>query len=405
MFKSLIFSCALVSVDAWHRNVKQDKFQTEAYGVDNQYYGTQGYGGKGGLGHGGNAAWNQATSHNSYRQSGHQGQGHNQWVDNAWNQWGTNNHYDTQKAVDNKWGNQSGKINVTLNSVSGHYDKDYGQQQRGMGYEGHQNVSGEIGYTIGLGGHSFGYAEGTHSFGYDNADDYGYGGWANNLGAFNHGANYDNFGNQFQETGRDQYNDARDTSDVKENRRVGAGYGDNEELDADDDRQDQYANTRINVTNRRSGTRNTLDLFAGRGAVRSAGQGVAVGDWTRGDIYDAQRGYGGVVGFGSGFGRGGYGYSNKLDNGVAEVGDESNSGDKAKGGLYAGYGVLGLGRGYGYGSGAQYGAYGIGLGARGLGAGLGARGLGAGYGTGYGYGQGRPLGGSNLGRPQAHGKW
>ena len=394
MFKSLIFACALVSVEAWHRDVKQDRFQTEAYGVDNQYYGTQGYGGKAkaGYGHGGNAAWNQATSHNSYRQSGHQGQGHNQWVDNAWNQWGTNNHYDTQKAVDNKWGNQSGKINVTLNSVSGHYDKDYGQQQRGMGYEGHQNVSGAIGYTIGMGGHSFGYAEGTHSFGYDNSDDYGYGGWANNLGAFNHGANYDNFGNQFQETGRDQYNDARDTSDIKENRRVGGGYGDNEELDADDDRQDQYANYRIGVTNRRSGTRNTLDLFAGRGAVNAAGRGVAVADWQRGDIYDAQRGYGGLVGYGAGYGRGGYGYSSKLDNGVSELGDESNTGDKLKG--YGGYGVLGLGAGYGYGSGSVHGAYGIG----------GYGGYGAGYGAGYGYGA-RPLGGSNLGRGKVAAKW
>ena len=382
MFKSLIFACALVSVEAWHRDVKQDRFQTEAYGVDNQYYGTQGYGGKAkaGYGHGGNAAWNQATSHNSYRQSGHQGQGHNQWVDNAWNQWGTNNHYDTQKAVDNKWGNQSGKINVTLNSVSGHYDKDYGQQQRGMGYEGHQNVSGRIAYTTGLGGHSFGYAPGSHSFGYDNSEDYGYGGWANNLGAFNHGANYDNFGNQFVETGRDQYNDARDTSDIKENRRVGAGYADNEDIDQDDDRQDQYANYRIGVTNRRSGTRNTLDLFSGRGAVRAAGKGVAVADWKRGDIYDAQRGYGGSIGYGAGYGRGGYGYSTKLDNGVSELGDESYSGDKAKG-----YGALGLGRGgYGAGYGAGYGSYG------------------GGYG---GYG-GRPLGGSNLGRGRSYGgKW
>ena len=241
MFKSLILACAIVSVEAWQRDVKADRFQTEAYGVDNQHYGTQGYGGKSygnKNGHGGNAAWNEATSHNSYRQSGHQGQGHNQWVDNGWNQWGTNNHYDTQKTVDNKWGNQSGKINVTLNSVSGHYDKDYGMQQRGMGYEGHQNTSGDVGYTIGMGGHSFGYDEGTHSFGYENNDDYGYGGWANNLGAFNHGANYDNFGNQFVETGRDQYNDARDSSDVKENRRVGGGYADNEELDQSDDRQD-----------------------------------------------------------------------------------------------------------------------------------------------------------------------
>ena len=392
MYKSLIFACALAGVEAWKRNVKQDRFQTEAYGVDNQYYGTQGYGGRKGLGVGGNAAWNQATSHNSYRQAGHQGQGHNQWVDNAWNQWGTNNHWDTQKAVDNKWGNQSGRINVTLNSVSGHYDKDYGQQQRGMGYEGHQNVSGKIAYTTGIGGHSFGYAPGNHSFGYDNSEDYGYGGWANNLGAFNHGANYDNFGNQFVETGRDQYNDARDTSDIKENRRVGLGYADNESADADDDRQDQYANLRVGVTNRRSGTRNTLDLFAGRGLVRSAGKGVAVADWRRGDIYDAQRGYGGVVGLGlGGFGRGGYGYSHKLDNGVVEAGDESNSLDKAKA-----RGIIGLGKG-------GLGVRGVGLAKGGLG--LGVRGVGYGV-SGYGYKNERPLGGGNLGRGRfLHGKW
>merc|ERR1719203_1920362 len=86
----------------------------------------------------GQQQWNVADSHNSYRQVGHQGQGHNQWVDNAWNQWGTNNHWEAQKSVDNKWGNNSGKINVTLNSVSGHYDHDFGQQQRGLGYEGHR---------------------------------------------------------------------------------------------------------------------------------------------------------------------------------------------------------------------------------------------------------------------------
>jgi len=126
--------------------------------------------------------------------------------------------------------------------VSGHYDEDYGQQKRGIGYEGHQNVSGEIGYTTGLAGHSFGYAPGTHSYGYDNREDYGYGGWANNLGAFNHGANYDNFGDQFVETGRDQYNDARDSADIKQNRRVGEGYADLEELDREDAVQDQYAN-------------------------------------------------------------------------------------------------------------------------------------------------------------------
>merc|ERR1719225_1661123 len=154
----------------------------------------------------GQQQWNVADNHNSYRQVGHQGQGHNQWVDNAWNQWGTNNHFDAQKSVDNKWGNNSGKINVTLNSVSGHYDHDFGQQQRGLGYEGHQNTSGDIGYTIGLGGHSFGYAPGSHSYGYANRADFGYGGWANNLGAWNHGANYDNDGRQFIDDKRDVAN-------------------------------------------------------------------------------------------------------------------------------------------------------------------------------------------------------
>lgn len=359
MFKSFILAASLAGVQAWRRNVKGDKFQTEAYGADNQYYGTQGYGGYGGYGKGsygyGNSSFNKATSHNSYRQAGHQGQGHNQWVDNAWNQWGTNNHFDTQKAVDNKWGNQSGKINVNINSVSGHYDADYGHQQRGIGYEGHQNVSGAIGYTIGLGGHSFAYAPGSHSYGYDNREDYGYGGWANNLGAWNHGANYDNLGNQFVETGRDQYNDVRDRHDVKENRRVGPGYGDVDELDADDERQDQYASIRVGVTNRRSGTRNTLDQFSstagdvyGRG---TAGRGVDVAGLRKGDIYDGQDTYG--YGAGYGYGYGGYG-RNELNNGVSgrALGSYNDSG------YDSGAGGYGYGAGYGAGYGRGYGGYG-----------------------------------------------
>merc|ERR1712051_235808 len=106
-----------------------------------------------------------------------------------------------------------------------------GQQQRGLGYEGHQNTSGDIGYTIGLGGHSFGYAPGSHSYGYANRADFGYGGWANNLGAWNHGANYDNDGRQFINDKRDVTNDADDTADVKVTRRVAGGYGDLNELD------------------------------------------------------------------------------------------------------------------------------------------------------------------------------
>jgi hypothetical protein len=374
MFKSFILAASLATVNAWRRNVKGDKFQTEAYGADNQYYASQGYGGYGGYsgkGKGyGNSSYNKATSHNSYRQAGHQGQGHNQWVDNAWNQWGTNNHFDTQKSVDNKWGNQSGKINVNINSVSGHYDADYGQQQRGIGYEGHQNVSGAIGYTIGLGGHSFGYAPGKHSYGYDNREDYGYGGWANNLGAWNHGANYDNLGNQFRETGRDQYNDVRDRHDVKENRRVGAGYGDLDELDADDDRQDQYANIRVGVTNRRTGTRNTRDQFSGTaGDVYgrgTAGRGVDVAGLKKGDIYDGQDSYGYGAGYGSygyggyGGGYGGYGAGAELNNGVA-------------GRALGSYNDSGLDKAGGYGAGAGYGGYGKGYGGRPLGGSLNGR--------------------------------
>ena len=333
--------------------------------------GVAGFGGARGFGRAGRALggsqgqqqWNVADAHNSYRQVGHQGQGHNQWVDNAWNQWGTNNHFDTQKSVDNKWGNQSGKINVNINSVSGHYDADYGNQQRGIGYEGHQNVSGAIGYTIGLGGHSFAYAPGRHSYGYDNREDYGYGGWANNLGAWNHGANYDNLGNQFVETGRDQYNDVRDRHDVKENRRVGPGYGDLEELDADDERQNQYANIRIGVSNRRTGTRNVRDQFSstapdvyGRG---TAGRGVDVAGLKKGDIYDAQDtyGYGAGLGYGYGIGiggiRGGVGYGGLGLGGYGKT--ELNNGVSGRGlGSYndSGYdsGRGGYGKGYGYGS-------------------------------------------------------
>merc|ERR1719264_1101529 len=94
-----------------------------------------------------------------------------------------------------------------------HYDHDFGQQQRGLGYEGHQNTSGDIGY----------------------------GGWANNLGAWNHGANYDNDGRQFIDDKRDVTNDADDTADVKVTRRVAGGYGDLNELDDAPERRIQYA--------------------------------------------------------------------------------------------------------------------------------------------------------------------
>merc|ERR1719151_513918 len=304
MFKSFILAASLATVQAWRRNVKGDKFQTEAYGADNQYYGTQGYGGYGkgklGLGVNGNSAFNKSTSHNSYRQAGHQG---------------------------------------------------------------HQNVSGAIGYTIGLGGHSFAYSPGSHSYGYDNREDYGYGGWANNLGAWNHGANYDNLGNQFVETGRDQYNDVRDRHDVKENRRVGPGYRDLEELDADDERQNQYANIRVGVSNRRTGTRNVLDQFSstapdvyGRG---TAGRGVDVAGLKKGDIYDAQDSYGYGAGLGYGYGsgigigglRGGIGYGSlggygktELNNGVSGrgLGSYNDSGyDSGRGGYGKGYGGYG----------------------------------------------------------------
>jgi len=242
MFKAVLFATALVAVEAWERNVADDYTQHNAYGVDNQTYGHQQGSGSYGKGAG------RVDAHNSHRQGGHQGQGHNQWTDNAWNQWGTNNHFDTQKSVDNKWGNNSGKINVTLNSVSGHYDSDYGQQKRGIGYEGHQNTSGDVGYTTGLGGHSFGYSEGDHSYGYENEADYGYGGWANNLGAWNHGANYDNFGSQHHDDHtRGVANEAADSADVKRVRRVGGGYADFEELEDTDrrDKGEQYGRNRV----------------------------------------------------------------------------------------------------------------------------------------------------------------
>merc|ERR1712223_968200 len=125
-------------------------------------------------------------------------------------------------------------------------------------------------------------------------------------------------GNQFVETGRDQYNDVSDRHDVKENRRVGPGYGDLEELDADDERQNQYANIRVGVTNRRTGARNVRDQFSGTaGDVYgrgTAGRGVDVAGLKKGDIYDGQDSYG--YGAGYGYGYGGYGRG-ELNNGVA----------------------------------------------------------------------------------------
>lgn len=366
MFKSILFATALVAVEAWERDVKADRFDTEAYGVDNQNYGHQGRGGYGyGHGHGygnahghGNNSWSVADGHNSSRQGGHQGQGHNQWVDNAWNQWGTNNHWDSQKSVDNKWGNNSGKINVNLNSVSGHYDHDYGHQQRGLGYEGHQNVSGEIGYTIGMGGHSFGYAPGSHSYGYENKKDYGYGGWANNLGAWNHGANYDNFGNQWHDSqsSQDQANKAEDTAEVKTERRVGYGYGDLDELDDDTERTGQYGNYRFGRTDQKLGTGRTYGAY-GLNARRSydgrAGRGVNVEGWNRGyggygsgygKGYGA--GYGSYGGYGAGFGGyGGYGLNNGYGYGKRSYGYNS----KPLGGDFLGRGSYGYGsKSYGY---------------------------------------------------------
>ena len=253
MFKTAVFATALVSAaNAWggyhqpqtrsdqkhaaqsHQHGGYNKGYSYGGGYSRGGYGGYGLGSQGAYGsdnqHFGHSGHKVAHNHNSHRTSGHQGQGHNQWVDNAWNQWGTNNHWDNQKYVDNKWGNNSGKINVTLNSVNGHYDRGYGTQSRGMGYRGHQNVSGAQGYTVGLAGHSFGYAAGHHPAGaYVNKGNYGYGGWANTLGAWNHGANYDNFGNQHHGNshGRGVANNASDSVGVKKGASglAGRGYG------------------------------------------------------------------------------------------------------------------------------------------------------------------------------------
>ena len=316
MFKTTAFAAALVAVvrAGRYNQYKADPYVKEwegpkkdlkpytAYGVDNQHYGHQKYdtyGEDDGYGSYGNKAFEEADNHNSHRQTGHQGQGHNQWTDNAWNQWGTNNHFDTQKSVDNKWGNNSGKVNYNYNSVNGHYDSDYGQQKRGIGYEGHQNTSGETGFTIGLDeGHSFDYEEGDHSYGYDNEADFGYGGWANNLGAFNHGANYDNFGNQHHDGGRDITNDARDTADVKQWRQVSKGYADVDELDQDDDRQNQYGRYRYKTTGEEHGTghrgKGAFSKYGDNewGAVKknNLGYGVTTANYEEDEIYD-QHGY------------------------------------------------------------------------------------------------------------------
>ena len=350
MFKTIAFAAALVSAaNAWERS-KMDRFQTEAYGADNQNYGHQGKGY-------GNSSWKVADNHNSYRQTGHQGQGHNQWVDNAWNQWGTNNHWDTQKAVDNKWGNNSGKVNVNINSVSGHYDYDYGQQQRGMGYEAHQNVSNGAGYSIGMAGHSFGYQPGTHSYGYKNNVDYGYGGWANNLGAWNHGANYDNLGNQFNDRARDITNDSLDTHEIKDGRKVGHGYADLEELD--DDREEMYGNHRVGRTGLHLGTgqgrhyagfgANEFGEFGGRfGYGRgygygygNAGRGVSVANYGK-----ARGAYSGdSYGYGAGYQKGGVG-AKRAHGGVDLKGRGGQNYEDDRD------------YGYGHGYGRSYGGYG-----------------------------------------------
>jgi len=343
MFKSVLFASALVAVEAWKRDVADDYYQTGAYGTDNQHYGHQGQD----YGHGYGDVNRGADAHNSHRQSGHQGQGHNQWVDNAWNQWGTNNHWDTQKSVDNKWGNQSGKINVTLNSVSGHYDNDYGQQQRGIGYEGHQNTSGDVGYTIGLGGHSFGYAAGEHSYGYENDADYGYGGWANNLGAWNHGANYDNFGSQHHDGHtRGVANEGSDTSGVKDIRRAGAGYADLEELEDTErrDEGDQYARGRVaSLTDIKQGTGHNQE--SRNYGYDNRGYGVETQGKTQRSYRDGS--YGGSV---QGYGLAGgdrYG-RDSYDQGYG-YGDRSYGyGDRSYGRDY-GYGRDSYDQGYGYG--------------------------------------------------------
>merc|ERR1712048_846312 len=181
-----------------------------------------------------------------------------------------------------------------------------GQQQRGMGYEAHQNVSNGAGYSIGLAGHSFGYAPGTHSWGYENNKDYGYGGWANNLGAWNHGANYDNLGNQFNDRQRDITNDVTDSHDVKTGRKVGHGYADLEELD--DDREEYYGNTRVGRTGMWRGT--GMGYRSDGYGYGNAGRGVAVAGYRNDYNRNSHRGYGGYGGYGSGYGGyGGYGDS------------------------------------------------------------------------------------------------
>ena len=387
MFKTTLFASALIAaVSAWESDASDkasysngpaaNNFSTEAYGVDNQNYGHQGYGKSAGYGKSvGNNEWAVADNHNSYRQTGHQGQGHNQWTDNAWNQWGVNNHFDTQKSVDNKWGNNSGKVNVNLNSVSGHYDNDYGQQQRGLGYEGHQNTSGEVGYELGMGGHSFGYEAGDHSYGYENNKDWGYGGWANNLGAYNHGANYDNFGNQFHDNARDITNDVEDTHDIKENRRVGAGYADLEELDQYDARQDQYDNVRVGRTGSSRGIGRAGGIFGAAefsefgvaGAkfgshgsnpaladvesrnndqIRYAGDGVRVAEWKgRSDSYAEKEGL--IAGYRGAETHGdyGHGYNNdsRIRDNVSYGGAQNYEDDKDS----RDYGYGSYGRSYG----------------------------------------------------------
>ena len=359
MFRSVLFATAIVAVEAW----KQDyNSQIQGYGADNQHYGHQGGYGSG-----------RVNAHNSKRTGGHQGQGHNQWVDNAWNQWGTNNHWDTQKSVDNKWGNNSGKINVTLNSVNGHYDEDYGQQRRGIGYEGHQNTSGDVGYVIGLAGHSFGYAPGKHSYGYKNKKDHGYGGWANNLGAWNHGANYDNFGNQHHDDKSGIANAARDSANVKRVRRVGGGYADFDELE-DSDHGSQYGRKRAPV--KFGGDTSVGDY----GGLNKGNTAFSAGSYGGND----QGGAIGTRGYGSGYGAGG---SLGGLGGLSPIGQLS-------GGKRGGFGSFGNTGGFGNKGGfGRRGGLGSGL-ARSKALGRGRTGGFGGVG-GYGGGVGR-YGGANL---------
>ena len=364
MFRSVLFATAMVAVEAW----KQDyNSQIQGYGADNQHYGHQG---------GYNSG--RVDAHNSKRTGGHQGQGHNQWVDNAWNQWGTNNHWDTQKSVDNKWGNNSGKINVTLNSVNGHYDEDYGQQRRGIGYEGHQNTSGDVGYVIGLAGHSFGYAPGNHSYGYENKKDHGYGGWANNLGAWNHGANYDNFGNQHHDDRSGVANAARDSANVKRVRRVGGGYADYDELE-DSDHGSQYGRKRAPVS---FGGNTAVGDFGGltKGNTafnsRSYGgndQGGSIGTNNLGGGYGSSLGglspigsiaggsRGGFGSFGQGSKTGGFGRRGGLGSGLARSRALGRGRTGGLGGI-GGRGSFGGSRGGRGGFGGSRGGYGAGLG-------------------------------------------